>query len=177
MEDINVLYTKKLLSDSDKILLLYYIAETSDSQSMAKSYGQILSDAKEKKKKEKSFKDQLTIKVIRKYIQQYTDANGNWKNYLIIEAVAANNTARNIGGFDVTLNFINPENQIFFTDSWNLDKTVSAHSTKVLELSTGEYSNSNLDQARLEGTDLSKVKVDYQINSIIYDDGTTLSLK
>jgi len=175
--DLNVLNTRKLLSDSDKTLLLYYIAETSDSQSLAKSYGQLLSDAKEKKEKEKALKEQLTIKVSGKYIQQYTNANGNWKNYLIIEIATTNNSSRNIEGFDVSLNFMNPENQIFYSGEWNVDKTVAPHLTRVLPVNAGEYNNNVPDLVRLDGADLSKVKVDYLINSIVYDDGTALSLK
>jgi hypothetical protein len=180
-EDIVALSEKKLLSDSDKVLLTSYIDfNKSDSSAISKSYSDLLSSAKIKEenritleKKKKKLNESVTVTVIKKYIYYYR----NDKPELYIDIIAENNTDKQLSGFTVKINFKNADGLTFFTDKWPIDKTVNAKSKITDILSAGEYSNSNIDQAKLNKADLSKIKIEYEILALMYDDGTSLSLE
>jgi hypothetical protein len=181
-EDISTLSEKKLLSDSDKVLLTSYIDfNKSDSSAISKTYSELLSSAKIKEenrmaleKKKKKLNESVTVTVTDKYTRY---SNRDEKTKLIINIIAQNNTDKQLGGFTVRITFKNADGVTFYTNFWQLDNIVKANSKIEQELSAGAYSNTQTDLVKLNMADMSKIKIEYEILAIMYDDGTSLSVE
>lgn len=186
-EDLATLLEKKLLNEEDNAILTSYITlNESDSLALSKSYAEILSTAKKEKEerekiakeraeKKKMLDESLSIRVTRKYTQNFLD-EGYVKNFLLIDIVAENKTEKKLSGFRVVINFKSSDGVTFYSGDWNLAQSVNANSKKTLALNTGEFDNTNIEQSKLKVADLSKIQIEYEIKSLMYDDGTSLSL-
>jgi hypothetical protein len=168
------------------LLANYIFNNLTDSTFHSKTYSEILSTAifkkemadrlaKELLEKKNRINASLEVKVIRKYLQKFIDG-GYFKDFLLIDIIAQNKTDKEIGGFRVVINFKNSDGITFYSADWILSEPIGANSKKTIPLSTGEFSNSNFDQSKLKMADLSKIEIEYDIRSLMYDDGTTLSL-
>lgn len=178
--DLATLVQEKLLSEEDNALLTSYIvSHESDSLALSKSYAEILSTAKkeyeERAEKRKTLDESMTVKVTRKYTQNFYD-EGYLKNFLLVDIIAQNNTNKQVSGFTVRINFKSADSLVFYTSDWPIAQVVKANSSTTIQLSTGEFLNTNVEQSKLKMADLSKIKIEYEILQLIYDDGTSLSL-
>lgn len=187
-EDIATLTEKNLLTEEDKAILTSYITfNESDSLALSKPYAEILSTAKKEKEerekiaqeraeKKKKLDESLTVKVTRKYTQDFLD-EGYIKTCLVIDIIAQNNTDKQLSGFTVKINFKSADGATFYSPQWPVAKVVKANSKITIPLSTGEFQNTNVEQSKLKMADLSKIKIEYEILELMYDDGTSLSIK
>lgn len=187
-EDIATLSEKKLLNEEDSAILTSYIAlNETVSVALSKPYAELLSIAKKEKElkdkiakeiaeKKKILNESLTVTVTRKYTQNFLD-EGYVKNFLLVDIVAQNNTDKQLSGFSVNINFKSADGITFFSPVWPVQRVIKAKSKISLPLSTGEYDNTNAEQAKLKVADLSKIKIEYEILELLYDDGTSLSIK
>jgi hypothetical protein len=187
-EDIATLSEKKLLNEEDSEILTSYIAlNEADSIALSKPYAELLSIAKKEKEltdkiakeiaeEKKILNESLTVKVTRKYTQNLFD-EGYLKNFLLVDIVAQNNTDKKLSGFSVKINFKSADGITFYAPEWPVQRVIKAKSKISLPLSTGEYDNTNPEQAKLKVADLSKIKIEYEILELLYDDGTSLSIR
>ena len=184
-EDIKYLTDKKALSNLDKDLLSSYIlSNTGDSIILAKSYSELLTNAKasekirkEKEEKSQEINKQVVVGISDKYtVEVYRDEK--WATELNLVGFITNNTERTISGLTVTLTFYNADDIVIFSSPWNLDNTIKAKKTTKILLSAGviDDSNSNEGLFKLKGANLSKLKFVYQINKLMFDDGTSIEL-
>ena len=187
-EDIATLLDKKLLNNEEKVLLSNYIAfNETDSVALSKSYAELLSTAKKEKEikdkiakdkaeKKKKLNESLTVTLTRKYSQNFLD-EGYVKDFLLVDIIAQNNTDKKISGFTVKINFKSADGITFYSPEWPVQRVIKAKSKISTPLSTGEFKNTNVEQAKLKMADLSKIKIEYEILELLYDDGTSLSIK
>ena len=187
-QDVLALSEKKLLTEGDKELITTYVTSNEkDSLALSKSYSEILTTAKkekeftdklekEKAEKKKKINDALNVSVTRKYTQNFFD-QGYIKTFLLVDIIAKNNTDKKLSGFTVRINFKSADGNIFYSPEWPVAKVIKANSKITIPLSTGEFKNTNVDQARLKMADLSKIKIEYEVSQLMYDDGTSLSIK
>lgn len=191
-EDIAALLEKKLLNEEENALLISYI-NLNESDSMASSispdisYAEILSTAKKEKEegekiakelaeKAKKIEESVTITFSRKYTEEFID-EGSLKNFLFIDIFAQNNSDKTISGFTVLVTFRNSDGVAFYSGEWPIAQVVKANSKKLVYLNGGEFKNTNEDQRILAMADQSKIKFEYEILELLYDDGTSISLK
>ena len=186
-EDIATLLEKKLLNEEDNAIITSYITlNESDSLAFSKTYAEILSTAKkekeerekifmEKAKKKKKLDESMNVTVTRKYTEDFLD-EGYVKNFLLVDIIAQNNTDKQLSGFTVIINFISADGVTFYSGEWPVAQVVKAKSKKTISLNTGEFQNTNIEQSKLKMANLSKIKIEYEILQLIYDDGTSLSL-
>ena len=187
-EDIAILSEKKLLNEEDSAILTSYITlNEADSIALSKSYAELLSIAKKEKElkdkiakeiaeKKKILDKSVTVTVTRKYTENFLD-EGYVKNFLLIDIVAQNNTDKQLSGFSVKINFKSADGITFYSAEWPVQRVIKAKSKIPITLSTGEYDNTDAEQAKLKVADLSKIKIEYEILELLYDDGTSLSIK
>ena len=176
-KNLEMFYKNKLITADEKDLLFDYTSNITSNNSITTfSYEDLLISAKEKRENNKKIKEALTINVIRKYLENAYD-EGYIKTFFYIDIAVKNNTDKKISRFTFTLNFINSDGLVFFTSNWPVAKTIKPKSKLNIILSTGEYKNTNIDQAKLKIADLSKVKVNYEVSELSYDDGTSQILK
>jgi hypothetical protein len=187
VEDIATLSEKKLLTAEDSSILTSYItANEYDSLVDAKAYGEILAAAKkeieekeriakERADRKKILDESLTVQVSRKYTKDYMD-EGYVKNFLLLDIDAQNNTDKQISGFTVIIHFKGADGETFYANEWPISQIIQAKSKKTVQLSTGEVDNTNPQQSKLNMADISKIKIEYEITQLLYDDGTSLSL-
>lgn len=173
--DVEKLFEKKIITDEEKELLINYITvNETESLSLVQTYGEILSTAKEEDNKWKETKSvldsSLSVQVIRKYVSGY------YTQVLSIDISVQNRTEKEICAFKVAINFINSDGITFYSGSWNIPKTIAAYSKKTCYLSAGEIDNNNIEQTKLRMVDISKIQIEYDIRSLTYSDGTSLSL-
>jgi|LakMenEpi03Aug12_release.lakeMendotaPanAssembly.Ray.scaffolds.fasta_scaffold686979_1 hypothetical protein len=191
-EDIATLLENKLLNEEEDSLLRAYIT-LNESDSLASSissdasYGEILSTVKKEKEerekidkeiaeKKKKIGESVTISFSRKYTEEFID-EGSLKNFLIIDIFAQNNSDKTISGFTVLVTFRNSDGVAFYSGEWPIADVVKANSKKLIYLNGGEFKNTNEDQRILKMADQSKIKFEYEILELLYDDGTSLSVK
>lgn len=181
--DIKLLNEKKIISDSDKIILSNYLMTNYDTSLSSLTYSLVLSIAKSEKEAldkkietKKRLNSSINVQITRKWLQNGFD-KGFVKTFLMFEMNAENKTNRKISGFTVEVRFKNPEGVAFNTITWPVDKGVDANSKKQFFLNDGEYKNTNAGQAKLLVADLSKLNIEYNILELVYDDGSTLNAK
>jgi hypothetical protein len=184
-EDIATLSEKKLLNDSDKVLLTsYIISKTSDSLLLDKSYSKLLETAKtedkikkENEAKKKQINEQVLVNITKKYVANNVYRNGVYNNELNLSGTIQNNTDRTINGIQFTITFKNVEKITLFENYWTLDKIVKPKSQSTILLSAGVFDNSDENMVQFKIADLSKLIYTYQINKLMFDDGTSIELK
>jgi hypothetical protein len=170
--DINILVEKKIINDDEKNLLTGFIIRTHNDSLVNKTYGELLTKIEtEKAEREKKLNESVTVAVVKKYSQYYSDGE-----YYLMDITIQNNTNRDIAGFTVNIDFKNKESDIFYSAYWSVPVVIKAESKTKHTLSTGKFDNNNIAQSKLKMVDLSKVSIEYEIRQIIYDDGTSLSL-
>jgi hypothetical protein len=181
-EDIAALVKKQLLNEEEEdVLISYIISNETDSLILSKSYSELLAVAKEQKRmetelaeKKKKLNESLTVQVIRKYNQNLLD-EGYWKNFLLLDITVQNNTEKQLSGFKIDINFKNADGVSIYSAWWPVSNNIKPNSKITMVLSTGEYKNTNPDQLKLQMADIEKLKIDYDVLELMYDDGTSLT--
>lgn len=60
--------------------------------------------------------------------------------------------------------------------SWTLPNTIKANDDLRIPLSLGPFNNYDECHVKMKVADLSKLTIDYQVDKLIFDDGTSISL-
>lgn len=184
-EDITTLSKKKLLTDSESVLLTKYIdSKTGDSSSLANSYSKLLETAKaedkikkEKDAKRKQLNEQIQVKVNKKFIASNVYRNGAYNNEIVLVMNIRNFTDKKINGMQFKLTYKNKENETLLENFWNIDKSIDPKSEIDISVSAGVYDNSNENLVKFNVADLTKLIFEYQINKLMFDDGTSINVE
>lgn len=182
-DDLKSLTDKKLIKVSDRdIIISYIIKHISDSLSINKSYENLLYFAtiedkaiKENDSKKRKLNEDISLQITKKYTQNNIYRNGVYNNEISISGIAKNNTNKNINGFQCTLKFQNSENMIIYTGTWNVDKLLKPKLEVKIALSCG-VENGETEITRFKVADLRKLNISYQINKLMFDDGTSVEV-
>jgi hypothetical protein len=170
-QDIAVFLEKKLLNEEDKELLFEYIINRRIDSVNFKSYAKILTEVQQQEKiiaeKKKLLNESLTITVTRKYTKNFRDNDGYIRPYLLFDTEIENNTDRQLNSFDFRIHFKNMENEILDEGRFSQSFAFKANSKKTITFSLGRSNELAL-------IDLSKIKIEYEIKQLMYDDGTYL---
>lgn len=183
-DDLKQLASNKLITEDEKNTLhLYLTIHKVDTTIVSKTYGDLLASAKVEDSLRKQaaalqseLNKSLEIKVLRKYFQNFVD-EGVIKRYLLIDISIKNTTPTKIAGTVAHIDFKNTAGITFWSAQWNINESVGANSTITKSLSTGEYNNTCDGQTQLGLADIKKISSDYRITKLIYDDGTSKSIK
>ena len=182
-DDLKSLTDKKLIKVSDRdIIYSYIIKHINDSLSINKSYENLLYFAtiedkviRENNSKKQKLNEDVFIKITDKYAKSNVYRNGVYNNEISISGIAKNNTIKNINGFQCTLKFENSEKLIIYSGTWNVDKLLKPNSEVKIALSCG-VDNGDTEIMKLKVADLHKLNISYQINKLMFDDGTSVEI-
>jgi hypothetical protein len=182
--EIDKLAEKGKISDSNKMLMLDYIAiYKTDSASIIKlSYADILTKGIEKQqgyyaliKRVKATKTEIDSILIASLIKKYTDYTYFDSKYnKRFDLNLNNNGTKKITAFTVIIHIENKQGEILQNSTWNLTKVILPGSTIKYDGLVASYDKDSEVDRKFEATDLKFLKVKTPIYSIIFEDGSTL---
>ena len=114
----------------------------------------------------------MSVDLVKKYSYY-------WDEPLIaFDVKFTNKTDLNINGFSFRLLIKDGAGKELFNGAWNYGKdVVKANSTRIIELFTTKYNNNDDNQVKLLAANLDKLQVESHVESIIFDDGTSIELE
>lgn len=179
-KDLAALVKNKTITGEEKTLITDYISDKEILTEDELTYSSILETAKENKARkernellQKELDQKLSVVFVKKYY--YTNRDGE---YISFNAKMTNNTDVNINGFRFGVSIKDGAGNELDSESWHDGHTVvKAKSSQVSEHFLVEYDNSDDKLVKLLAADLEKLQIEYHVISIIFADGTSLSLE
>ena len=180
-DDLRSLSEKKLINDSDQILLMSYIfSKNGDTAALNKPYKILLDYAKaedfskkQREAKNKEVNSMLDVHLVSKTVEQEF-RDGVWKNILVLSAVFKNQSSKTINAVSFALLIYSIDNKFLGNYNWTLSFTVAKNASKTMKFSLGSMENANNLVERIKVTNLSKLRVEYKIKQLIFTDGTSV---
>ena len=179
-KDLAALVKNKTITGEEKTLITDYISNKEIVTEDELTYSSILEKAKENKARkernevlQKELDQKLSVVFIKKYY--YSNSDGE---YISLDAKVTNNTDVNINGFSLGATIKDGAGNELDRGSWNDGNTVvKAKSSQVSERFLLDYDNSDDKLVKLRAADLDKLQIEYHVISIIFADGSSLSLE
>jgi len=178
-KDLSALVKNKSITEEEKTMIVNYIVENEIVTENEITYSSILEAVRERKAREernakiqKELDEKMSVDLVKKYSYY-------WGEPLIaFDVKLTNKTDLNINGFIFRLLIKDGAGKELFNGAWIYgEDVVKANSTRIIERFTTKYNKSDDNQVKLLAANLDKLQVESHVESIIFDDGTSIELE